>query len=702
MPSTHETPPLTMGPSATTAGRSAPTPGSTGSGGLPVDPRRAAASAGEQRVGLADLFDASERGVAEPLLVTDLFARSRATLPERGTLLRDDFAGAGGVSCLFVRLRHPSPAGVRFAVDGSYEILSCAAGGWLLKSGGEAAPSFWIPQPPMLRTVDAQGRILQERPSAIAALAVSSRGLAVTVAAFPGHLLDWVIWRIPPEARGLCAELEQLSSLEKARTYVWSSQAAFGRPADLYLHLIEGAFYQNAWAWPRKWKFCCELDACEIFVWLRGLERATGKRLYGLLRRQILLSVMARQSADGGWYHGEWTDGNECHYRFHNGALSLLENALDEWDDAAVRESLARGAAFVAARTDKTDLGLWFLHDSLEESAAAMDAMYRQTGTLVPGFGAWKPTRFLGKSPTNKMILNTHVDTTVALDRYGAVCADPTFGPQVQSARLAVRRLLALRPADPVYRIAYRAVRWTLLPAARAARLPLPVRALKRLTWMYLVPNLYRLKHAFPRIVMPGGLIDRHLAPLHFDAKYHAVNVLDLVRLWRRFPEEDLGRVIDEAVRFVMADDESTLRWWAESPPRRFAVVVFAEALYHLCLLDSRPQYRKHLAAAVLLAEELGLGLPPSVLGGNAEIATNADQVPCPSPADPRLRVANLSTRRRAELLVINPSHESIELTWETDPPEALSWGPPASNGAADGRRIAPRGWLWGRAPDPH
>lgn len=654
---------------------------------------------------LGELFQISDIARSEPVVSSGLFSRSLASLPDGGTLLRDDFPDGKGACCLFVRLPQGASSGTRFVVDGTYHVASCVAGGWLLESRDEAAPSYWIPQPPVLRTTDAHGRILQEEAASLTGFDASTHELAVSVQALPGLSLDCVVWRIPEEARGLCSELKHLYNLETARTFLWSSQTAYGLPADLYLYLIDGRVYQNARAWPRKWKFCCELDAYEIFVWMSGLELATHKRLYGLLRRQILLSVIARQSADGGWYHGEWTDLYECHYRFHNGALLLLENALDEWDDNAIRTSLAKGATFIASRVDKTDLGLWFLHDSLEESAESMNEMYRQTGALVKNFGAWKPTYMLGKSSTNKMILNTHVDTTVTLDRYGQLCGDVQFRGHVESARRAIRNLLGLQPANLLNRIVYWAVRLTLLPASRAARLPLPIRAVKRLTWMYLVPNLYRLKFAFPRIVMPGGFIDRHLSPLHFDAKYHAVNVLDLVRLWRRFPDEQLDRIVNDAVHFVLGNDKSTLRWWAESKPRQFAVVVFAEALYHLCMLNPLAAYRKHLAEVLLFIEDLGFGLPPSLLGGDGEIARHAVQVGCPSPADQRLRVANLSTINRAELLVINPTIEVLQLTWETEPPARIAWegadGAPAA-GAPDRLQVPSHGWIIGRAPRSH
>jgi len=637
-----------------------------------------------------------------PLIRSSLFSRSRHDLPGMGTLLRDDFPDSGGASCVFIRIRPDDHGSIRFTMTGDRRISTCPAGGWLLESESDAQPSYWIPQRPALRSFDAHGRILAEEPAAITSFGASPGELSVTVTTSRTLELGWAVWCIPSGARRLGDELKRLRSLETHPAFLWSSQSVFRSPADLYVHLVNGHVYQNARAWPRKWKFCCELDAYELFVWMSGLEQATGKSLYNLLRRQLLLAVISRQSDDGGWYHGEWTDLKECHYRFHNGALQLLENALDEWDDEVVRASLVRGAAFVASRTDHTDIGLWFMHDSLEGNPDSMDEMQRQTGSIVKGFGAWRPTFMLGKSATNKMILNTHVDTTVTLDRYRSVTGDERFGATVDSARSATRRILALRPAEPLYRLAYRAVGWTLLPASEAERLPLPVRALKRLTWMHLVPRLYVLKHRFPRIVMPGGFIDRHLAPMHFDAKYHAVNILDLARQQRRFPDDRLEAVIDGAVHFVVQDNYSMMRWWAEAHPRRFAIVVFAEALYHLCMLTPEPRYRRHLAEALLLIDRLRLGLPPSLLGGNAEISNRRRRVPCPSPARPALRVVNLCDGDRVEILVVNPSDQELPLEWETPPRGNLVWALQSDRRTAPGElqvSVPPGGWLWGR---PH
>jgi hypothetical protein len=113
------------------------------------------------------------------------------------------------------------------------------------------------------------------------------------------------------------------------------------------------------------------------------------------------------------------------------------------------------------------------------------------------------------------------------------------------------------------------------------------------------------------------------------------------------------------------------------------------------------PEYRSYLAEAVLHIEDSELGLPPSILGGNAEIVGQKQQIPCPSPAEQRLRIANLSTVDRKELLVINPTGEDLELAWERSADLRLVWTLPDGTLAAEGAdappRVPARGWLWGR-----
>ena len=150
----------------------------------------------------------------------------------------------------------------------------------------------------------------------------------------------------------------------------------------------------------------------------------------------------------------------------------MLESALeDDPGDTVLTASLQRASSFISKYTDQTTLGLWFLHDSLEESAEGMDACWKQTG------GKWLPSRILGKSPTNKLILNTHLDTTIALHRYSEVTGDNRYAGEVDSAYSAARSSLMLQPAEQLYRLVYWAIGLTLLPLSEARSLPLPIRS---------------------------------------------------------------------------------------------------------------------------------------------------------------------------------------------------------------------------------
>ena len=87
----------------------------------------------------------------------------------------------------------------------------------------------------------------------------------------------------------------------------------------------------------------------------------------------------------------------ESHYRFHNGAMLLLEAALKDRPDEIVSKALEQGAHFISNCTDNTDLGLWFLHDSLEESADMMKAAV-QSKPVQPGY---RPALSESHQPTN-------------------------------------------------------------------------------------------------------------------------------------------------------------------------------------------------------------------------------------------------------------------------------------------------------------
>jgi len=635
---------------------------------------------------LRDVFEPSEGAMLRRETASDLFARCSWEISDRGSITLDRFRDANGASCGFVRLSPSEAHTIRFVVESAYGLEACPSRGWLLKPGEAALPTYWIPQPPVSRAMDAQGRILSEEPTTLSAFEPTTSGTTIELAMRNTSPLECAIWRLGAEASAIVGDLERPLVLEGQPVFMLASHTALRGPADVYVYLVDGRVYENRFDARRKRKICSELEAYSVYVALHGLEASTGKKLYRLLKQQILLSVIARQAADGGWHHGEWTDFMESHYRFHNAAMLLLETALQEEADSKVDSALGKAASVLSRSTDRTDIGLWFFHDSLEKSVE----MTEKSGIR------WIPSRILGKSPATKMILNSHVDAIVTLDRYREVTGDGQYAEHVASAVAATRKLLALRPAEWLYRPLYWAVGLTLLPQPEAERLPLALRALKRLTRDYLLPQLHRVKHKFPRMVMPGGLIERHLSRLHFGVNYHSVNLMDLVRLWRRFPTEDLERVIDGALEAVT--NTTLLRYWVESGQRQ-ALGYWIEALYHLCSLKPEAVYRRHLAEGMLSALDAGLGLPPSLLGAHPEVVRPGERFPCPSPSDARLRVANLSRGGRREILVINPTRAPIELVWEGTSSDDLTWVAAGPSTSADSRLLVPaRGWLVGSA----
>jgi hypothetical protein len=277
------------------------------------------------------------------------------------------------------------------------------------------------------------------------------------------------------------------------------------------------------------------------------------------------------------------------------------------------------------------------------------------------------------------------------------IAAAGELDDRIASARRALRRVLDLRPADTLYRLVFGAVYLTLLPTERAKALPLPKRALKRLARQRLVPLLPALKCRYPRLVMPGGYIDRALSLDGLAHAYLGIHLMDLARYRRCFPGETAIEQAIEGMR-AFAKEWDLLATWAETPHAQYGIGYWVEALYQLALLDDRPELRRDLAETAIFSERCGLGLPPSMAGTNLEMIALEDQRPCPVPSDPRLRTVNLARGGREEYLVINPEQEAVPfavphcpggLRWQVAGAEP-SLEPPDLIGAAQWVRAAP------------
>lgn len=634
-------------------------------------------------IDLLPLFDVTRQGSVT--LSGNGFQRRTSSVREGLELIIDSFDDSNAC-CAFVRFTPKVDATLEIAVAGEYSAASAMAGGWVLRPTDTAPDLYWIPLAPILRKLDTQAHVLTQSTATSEGLEVSASRLSVSVAVPAGHSLDVVIWRIPQGEADLVATLDTLGALERQQYFLWSSHTTYARPADLYQHLVHGHVYENHAVWPRYWRVCSELDAYALYLVLSGLARATGRRYYALVKRQVVFSVIARQSGDGGWYHGEWTDRMESHYRLHTGGTLMLADYFEESGDTSVGAALEKAVTFSVRATDRLERGVWFLHDSLEQD--------HDSASKYPF--RWVQSRAFGKSPTNMLILNTHLDTTIAIERYQRVSDNRIHSDLVASAREITHTILDNRPAEWLYRPLFRAIGLTFLPSADARALPLPKRAIKRIAWKYLIPLLPRIKALFPRLVMPGGFIDRALAQAGMSYRYQPVNLLDLIRTRRIFDDARLDAMLDES--FAFTQHSGIRRRWKELRGNEDDSLGFwCEALYHLCLAHDDSKYRAWLAEAMLDLSDNALGLSPSLLGANREAIPDDQQAPCPIPVDHRLRVANLSRNGSIEVIVVNPTAEDIPFAWAVPPGGRLDW---VSATGPDDAAVAPRrGWLWGTGP---
>ncbi|MBI2798832.1 MAG: hypothetical protein HYX63_00870 [Gammaproteobacteria bacterium] len=601
-------------------------------------------------------------------------------IADSGQCVLLDHAQDVRASCLFWRGAPGSE--IFLTAPAGYSLSICPAGGWLISAAAisESAPAYWFPVIPTLRRLNAQGHILEEAQPKLTRLDVAVNGLGVSFAGRPDFHVDCVAWRIADA--GLAAELGHLLQLESKPVFLWGSHTNYARPADVYRHLIHGWVYENRFAWPFKRKICSENDAHALHVTLSGLELATGKRLYALLKAQLVLAVLARMGDDGGLRHGEWTELMESHYRLACSGLHLLMDAAAQSSDRALQKPMARLAEFLSRQHDGMARdGVWFLHDELEHSAEK----------LRQGPFHWVASRAFGKSTTNMLVLNTQLDTTVGLDRFREVCSDSSYADIVTRARHATGEVLAARSAQWLYQPLFALIRLTMLPTAQAANLPVWQRALKRITWKYLIPRLPDIKARFPRLVMPGGYVDRELSVRTWAHHYLTVNIMDLARHQRRFPEQITASVIASALAFI--EQCGIVLRWKELKYEKYALGFWAEALYHLCrLAPNGLSHRKLLAEAMLHLHDLGMGMPPSLLGANAEAVAPALQVPCPIASDPAIAIANLGDVDRVEFLVVNTGDTTSRLSWSTPPAVEIGWQDLDGQVIGDSGVIPPRG----------
>ncbi len=563
-------------------------------------------------------------------------------------LIIDHFSYA---DCLFIRSKSGKP--IELIFDSLYNFHLTESGGYLGISQKSDHPTLWIPHLSIKRQANKNEQILSEQSAVLSGFSWNIEGASCTIQSDPNSCIDFIVWRFKKDH--FTSEILSNFPIEACSYFLWGSHGCIKKPADLYRHLIQGKVYDLRYSWPHNKKCFSENEAHALYSIFSGLEKHTGKSLYRYFQSQLVLSLIQRQSDDGGWYHGMWTDSSECHYRLHTSGVHLLMDEYQRTGCPHVKQALQKAASFLSKNTDQLSCGTWFLHDSLELSEKAMNS----------GPFRWIANTTLGKSPSNMLVLNTHLDTMIALNRYGRITGDHQFQHLVNSALNSTRAVLGLKTADWLYKSLFWAIGLTMLPTEKASQLPLPIRAIKRFAWQYLIKKLPDIKARFPRLVMPNGYIDRELSLRTWAIDYQTINLMDLARYAYSFPNAFDESVLDKAMEFTQ--NSGLIKRYRElSPDKRYSVGFWSEALYYRCLTKPDIKYRQWLAEAILECHDLKFGLSPSLLGTNGEAAhyNQHFKIPLSLINNSEILIANLSVGPILELLIVNSTEHALIPTW--------------------------------------
>ena len=168
-----------------------------------------------QSYDVQEFFEPSRANEPEPVLISSHFERKRWQLSDQSTFILDKFPDATGASCCFFRSTASQTRTVRFVIRGGHQLLSCPSGGWIVQANEASVSSYWIPQAPVLRTLDSFERILSEESAPIVGFKTSPDELIVEVKIPGSRHLDVAIWCFDPAHANIRQELEQPLVLEK-------------------------------------------------------------------------------------------------------------------------------------------------------------------------------------------------------------------------------------------------------------------------------------------------------------------------------------------------------------------------------------------------------------------------------------------------------------------------------------------------------
>lgn len=332
-------------------------------------------------------------------------------------------------------------------------------------------------------------------------------------------------------------ELKSLKEVER-RLYRKSEEFFIKTPLEVWSYLINGSVYDLRSHKGVDKRFKCQQCAYTLWSYFGFLQKETGKRIYSIMQDEIAYSVLMDMSEEGEWGHGYYmSDEIETHTRFHLDGIHLLISQYEKTGDQIWLEASERGMKFVTGNLMEVldDNSLWFLHDTLER-----ESNYR--------YSRFKSTLF-GKKTGNCLCINTHVQALTVLYRLCQIFPDKKiYSEMFDNGVRALRRVLDYQPGETIYGLLM-----LMLMKYKTRRKAQSIRGkLRNAIIGFITPRIFwTLRRQLPRIVFPGGFINRDLTVSFFSDIYLIVNLKDLLTLYQQQPSIWLRTYIVDGFTFL-------------------------------------------------------------------------------------------------------------------------------------------------------
>jgi hypothetical protein len=326
-------------------------------------------------------------------------------------------------------------------------------------------------------------------------------------------------------------ELSEYSDNERKhyRRSVWFFASSVG---SLWDYMIHGSLYDPRLSKTNRSRFKCQQCAYAWWKYLQKNLSETGKNIYELLRNEVAYSILLDLDEDGGWRHGYWSDDMETHARFHLDGIDLFLSQYALTSDEIWLEESRRSMSYVFSHlTDKFDDGsLWFLHDTMEEKKRH-----------------WIQSTVFGKSPKNSLCLNTHIQALRILYQLSEYFPGETiYLNSYESGMGALKQVLEHQPADFLYRLVIHSI-----IRKRKNDGSIIKKLITRITSNVTYRLYWYLQEKYPRLVQPGGFIERDLSITMVSLNYQITNIKDLLKLYDACRADWLREYIVEGVSFL-------------------------------------------------------------------------------------------------------------------------------------------------------